>query len=195
MHSLPKATLRAHYKQKRQRLPQTTQEHAAQRIVGELITHPVYLRAKHLAVYHAIPGEVDVSRLIQDAFERGITCYMPAIALDKTLFFLPYTQDSPTQLNAFNIPEPIGALSAAQPIEAIDLMIVPLVAFDLHGTRLGLGGGYYDRTLGHARPHCLLGVAFSVQEHMLLPKDAWDVNVDGVITEQGIQWFKKTCYT
>ncbi len=65
---------------------------------------------------------------------------------------------------------------------------MPLVAFDGHGTRLGRGAGYYDRTLEHKKPQCLLGVAYEFQHHDFLPPEPWDVPLDAVATEKTIHW-------
>jgi len=78
------------------------------------------------------------------------------------------------------------------PLAALDIALVPLVAFDDYGRRLGMGGGYYDRTFAylrhreHWRRPKLIGVAFEFQRVAELPAQPWDVPLDGIITEKGL---------
>ena len=92
--------------------------------------------------------------------------------------------------NRFAIPEPMPQRRPPHPAWQLDLLLVPLVAFDARGNRLGMGGGYYDRTLAYLRrrthwrrPH-VLALAHALQRVDALPKNAWDIPVDGVITER-----------
>ena len=92
--------------------------------------------------------------------------------------------------NHMGISEPVGG--AAVDLEKLDLVLMPLVAWDRQGRRLGMGGGYYDRAfkrvLGLDRPE-RVGVAWSLQEADELPQESWDVSLHAVVTEK--EWF--TC--
>ena len=90
--------------------------------------------------------------------------------------------------NRFQIPEPDVPLAHAISPQQIDLMFIPLLAFDAKGTRVGRGGGYYDRTLSTMRPGCLLGIAYALQYQPLIPPDPWDVALDGIVTELNVNW-------
>jgi 5-formyltetrahydrofolate cyclo-ligase len=148
----------------------------------------VYKKATHVALYQAIDAEVDLSYLWQDAQAHGKSCYMPVIQHDKTLSFGFVTQDMPMHLNRFGIQEPKALFSRVIAPKHLDLMLMPLVAFDVHGTRLGRGGGYYDRTLEKERPPCLLGVAYACQQQFFIRAEPWDVALTGVVTESDIYW-------
>lgn len=107
--------------------------------------------------------------------------------------FYEYDPTQPLINNRYHIPEPhLNARHVTRISQ--DLIVVPLVAFDESGVRLGMGGGYYDRYLGATcsmlRPQ-IIGVAHEVQRSRVpLPSEAWDVRLDGVITEAGWQSFR-----
>ena len=96
----------------------------------------------------------------------------------------------------FGIQEPAGG-----PIRAarnLDIILTPLVAFDSAGNRIGMGGGYYDRTFAFLKRRTtwrkpkLIGIAFGLQEVDAVPVDTWDVPLDGILTEKGLVLFKST---
>jgi 5-formyltetrahydrofolate cyclo-ligase len=77
----------------------------------------------------------------------------------------------------------------------LDLIVVPLLAFDAHGRRLGSGAGYYDRLLGRPRPFrrpLVVGYAYALQQQAELPEDPWDRKLDAVATERGVTWFTRS---
>jgi 5-formyltetrahydrofolate cyclo-ligase len=92
--------------------------------------------------------------------------------------------------NRFGIPEPAVARRDWRSARRLDVIVAPLVAFDRSGRRLGMGGGWYDRTLGFRRFHAsfrrpwFIGLAYGFQEVARLEADAWDVPMDAVITER-----------
>jgi 5-formyltetrahydrofolate cyclo-ligase len=119
------------------------------------------------------------------------TCYMPVIQPDSTrLLFLPTTSETPQKRNQFHILEPDIPHTEAIALEQLDLMILPLVAFNTNGTRLGQGAGYYDRTLEQTRPRCVLGAAYDFQQHPALHADPWDIPLDGIVTDKNTFWSK-----
>lgn len=95
--------------------------------------------------------------------------------------------------NRFGIPEPLGKAVAPQRLDAV---CVPLVGFDGRGRRLGMGGGFYDRTFavnarkkrGNARGPRLIGLAHACQQVGRLPHEDWDVRLTGVVTER--KWIR-----
>jgi len=100
--------------------------------------------------------------------------------------FADWTPSQPLRDNRFGIGEPTGP---ARALKQLDLLLLPLVGFSDDGGRLGMGGGFYDRTLGalklEERP-LLLGLAYAAQQVEILPMDPWDVRLDGVLTERGL---------
>jgi len=186
---IDKQTIRSATQVQRKALPKHVRAKASQALCARIQTLPVYQRATRIALYQAIDGEIDLHPLWVQAENAGKTCYMPIMNTQtKTLLFLPTTRKTPQQTNAYHIAEPQTAHTDAAPLDNLDLMLMPLVAFDSQGTRLGRGAGYYDRTLEHTKPSCLLGVAYEFQHHEFLPPEPWDVPLDGVVTEKTIYW-------
>jgi 5-formyltetrahydrofolate cyclo-ligase len=183
-----KQTIRRNCQQLRKTLPHATQQAAARKICDLILALDRYHQATQLALYHAVNGEIDLSFLWDSAVSEGKICCMPALD-NQSLVFLPATPTTPSTLNRLNIPEPNIPLALAIPPARIDLMLIPLVAFDDRGTRLGQGGGFYDRALAQERPPCLLGVAYDFQRQPFIPAEAWDIPLTGVVTERGVQWY------
>ena len=140
------------------------------------------------AAYLPIKGELDPQPLMQALFERGCGLCLPVIGVNKAMSFHRFTPGDHLKPNRYGIPEPDSdPVAKAQ----ISLMLVPLVAFDHLGTRLGMGAGYYDRflTTGEHRP-LLIGLAHALQQSsQTLRREPWDVPLNAVITELGTQWF------
>jgi len=170
----------------------------AKSLAARLACHPLFLRSRHLALYLPNDGEVDLNPLLRRALAMGKRCYLPVLspAFHNRLWFAPYTPDTPLALNCFRIPEPVAGWRDMRPVWTLDLVLTPLVAFDAVGNRLGMGGGFYDRTLAYLvrraawRKPRLLGVAYDFQEHASLPHEPWDVPLDGVVTDQGLHMFQ-----
>jgi 5-formyltetrahydrofolate cyclo-ligase len=113
---------------------------------------------------------------------------------EKGLWFGRYAPDTILQPNRYRIPEPAIAADTVADPSRFDLVLVPLVGFDLVGNRLGMGGSYYDRTFAYrlenkTRHQRLVGLAFECQKCERLPAEPWDVPLDGVVTEAGIYRF------
>lgn len=152
----------------------------------------LFRNSRTLALYLPNDGEVDLTTVAQAAWSLGKRCYLPVLSplYHNRLWFAPYTPDTPLADNRFGIPEPEVNWRATRPVWSLDLLLMPLVAFDLQGNRLGMGGGFYDRTLAYLaqrhhwrKPH-LIGTAFELQHFAELPSQPWDVPLDGVVTEQ-----------
>ena len=162
---------------------------AATRIIHLIKNLSVYQNASCIAFYDAINGEINLRELVLDAQQQQKKCYMPRMNANQTLSFLPISSDTPSQRNQFNINEPLGPDDLALSPEHFDLIILPVVAFDQHGTRLGHGHGYYDRTLAEHQPRCIMGVAYAFQQQDFIPRQAWDVPLHVIMTENGEQWW------
>ncbi|MCW8918427.1 MAG: 5-formyltetrahydrofolate cyclo-ligase [Gammaproteobacteria bacterium] len=192
-------TLRKALRQQRRELS-AHQQHAAaldlDRILGR---HPLFLRSRHIALYLPNDGEMDLTPLLQRARAMGKQCYLPVLSplYHNRLWFAPYHADSHLSLNRFGIPEPDCRHGRMRPVWTLDLVLTPLVAFDPHGNRLGMGGGFYDRTLAylkrrhHWRKPRLLGTAYAFQQVAQLPHEEWDIPLHGVVTERELLYFGK----
>jgi 5-formyltetrahydrofolate cyclo-ligase len=146
-----------------------------------------YRKAKHLALYFAVNGEVDLTLLWKTAPLHGKFCYFPVInENDATLSFLPATPATAFKNNRFGIAEPDVSMDQAISLEQLDLVLLPLVAFDIHCVRLGMGAGYYDRTFANINNTKLLGVAYQFQRIDFINPEPWDVALDAVVTESAI---------
>ncbi len=172
----------------RKQLPADFQRHASSKICNRIRTITQYRYAKHIALYHAFNGEVDLGNLWRSAPLHGKYCYFPVVNDDCTLLFLPATPASSFRLNHYGILEPDVDPTHAIAPEAIDLVLAPLVAFDDRGTRLGRGKGFYDRTLANHRPKLLVGVAYEFQHQPFIEPQSWDIQLDAITTESTIYW-------
>ncbi|MDX2345583.1 MAG: 5-formyltetrahydrofolate cyclo-ligase [Legionella sp.] len=184
-----KHIIRQQYLTQREALTEQIKLKASRALCARIESLDVYQNASHIALYQAHGGEISLHALWLAATAAGKKCYMPVIMPDtKTLKFLPATTNTAHTPNQFHILEPDAPDSSAITLEQINLMLLPLVAFDKHGTRLGRGAGYYDKTLENKKPACLLGAAYDFQQHVLLNKDPWDIPLDAIATEKNIYW-------
>lgn len=161
-----------------------------------LLSEPIFRRANRFAAYLSNDGEPDLKLLLHRSALMGKRAYLPALH-GKNLWFLPYVPNAPVVENQFGIAEPRCHPNQRLKPFALDLVLVPLVAFDHAGSRLGMGGGYYDRSFEYLsqrsrwrRPR-LIGVAFEFQRANDIPSRPWDVRLDGVITDRGFHTIKK----
>ncbi len=145
-----------------------------------------------VAGYMAMPGEVDPAPLLHALGQHGHPLALPVVlARDAPLAFRAWHPGLALEPGVLGIPVP----PASSPLVVPDVMLVPLIAFDALGRRLGQGGGFYDRTLARRRVEgpavVALGLAFAVQEVPEVPEEAFDERLDGIITETGLRWFGK----
>jgi 5-formyltetrahydrofolate cyclo-ligase len=136
--------------------------------------------------YCALPDEADPALLLARLAAKGCRIAFPRVAgRDLPLEFHFVPDGARLAPGAFGIPEPQGTWPRAKPV----IVLVPLLAFDLVGNRLGTGGGYYDRTLADL-PAAAIGIAYAGQQVASLPQQAHDRTLDMVVTEQGIRRFR-----
>ncbi len=183
--------LRTQLLEQRQRLNATEIEEHSHVLTQKLCQNPLFQQAETIAFYHACRGEIKLNSLMQTAHVLGKKCYLPAlVAAQKTLQFKEYKPGEPLQLNHLKILEPQANADACS-AENLDLVLLPMVGWDLHGNRLGMGAGYYDRTFAflldvdrlHTRPW-LIGVAHELQRCDQIEAMPWDVWLVGIATEQ-----------
>lgn len=183
----------------RRQLRPDQQHKAATQLCKTLCSSPIFLRSQHIAFYLPNDGEIDSTLLMERAWKLKKTCYLPVLApLDKKLLFVSYNKGDELRFNQYGIPEPLLQPDKTRAAWTLDLVITPLVAFDLQGHRLGMGGGYYDRTFAFIqkanKPKTpkFVGVAHAFQQCPALPRQIWDVSLDAVFTDNAqFIWTKK----
>jgi 5-formyltetrahydrofolate cyclo-ligase len=187
-----KSVLRQQMRELRKQLSADHQQHAATRLANRVHKHPIYLGAQHIAGYIAVAGEIDPMPLLRHANRVGKHVYLPVLRGDHMVFVR--CQPGITRLtpNRFGIPEPRWRKEHVLSPAHLDLVLMPLLAFDAQRQRLGMGGGFYDRTFAfkskrhaNAKP-LLLGIAHAFQQVEKVPTDHWDVALKGVATDCGI---------
>jgi 5-formyltetrahydrofolate cyclo-ligase len=194
-------SLRASLRAKRREISAVDRARAA-RQVAHHAERALNLRpGQRIGIYAATAEELDTSDLIALALRRGCHVYLPRI--DRRLRvcamrFVPLALGPlrrPLRRNRFGISEPEGAELASARL--LDIVVLPLVAFDRYGTRLGMGGGYYDRAFAFRRLRSvwhaplLVGVAYALQEVERIAPAEHDVPLDRVITDRGVIRFAR----
>jgi 5-formyltetrahydrofolate cyclo-ligase len=191
---LDRNAIRRLVRERRRALSNHERDHLSARLSARITRSPLFHNSRTLALYLPNDGEVDLTAVAQAAWSMGKRCFLPVLSplYHNRLWFAPYTAESTLELNRFGIPEPALNWRAMRPVWTLDLLLMPLVAFDPQGNRLGMGGGFYDRTLAYLarrsqwrKPH-LVGTAFEFQRFPTLPNEPWDVPLEGVITEAAI---------
>lgn len=185
-----KRALRGTAKFLRGRVPADERRHAAESLVRHAATVPLLAVPPEngvAAAYYPLGGEID-SRLLVDWMRQvGWRIALPTVdQANAPLVFREWQPDAQLDEGPFGTRQP----PRGTPAEIPNVLLIPLLAFDAEGFRLGYGGGYYDRTLagladaGH-RP-VAVGVAFAVQEIDAVPHESWDRRLDMVLTERGV---------
>lgn len=184
--------LRLQMRRARRALSPLQQKRAAKSLLNQLLQLPTFTQAQHIAVYLAADGEIDTQYVIEKCWQLGKTIYLPILhpVRHNRLWFARYKQDSAMIKNCYGISEPDPHRNARRQAWALDLVLLPLVAFDSQGGRMGMGGGYYDRTFaftaqrqGKLSPK-LIGLAHEIQKVDQLPVESWDIPLAGIVTNQ-----------
>lgn len=167
MGAMTKQQLRSELRRLRLALPLSQQRRAARHVAAHAHRLVVCKQARHVAIYLTLGSELDTAPLQSKLSRLRLRLYVPRLRRGRLEF------------------------SPRRHAKKMDLILLPLLGFDAHGTRLGQGGGHYDRALAFARRGrrpLLVGLAYSVQRVERLPREPHDVQLDAVITEQGLQW-------
>jgi len=155
---------------------------------------PALSRARRIACYFPVGNEVDCRFFISSAWDRGRTVLLPVLNRS-VLIFTNYDRETLFLRNQYDIPEPIGKKSHLTKSQEIDVVLVPLVAFDSKGNRIGMGGGYYDRSFRFMRNRIawhrptLIGLAYEFQKVPKIKARSWDIPLQLVVTEKTIYRF------
>ena len=189
--------IRKDMRQKRRALSSETRLQYSQQLAKHLCQSKIYRNSKRIACYLAADGEMDLAPVINHAWSMDKQVYLPVLnaPYGQDLFFAPYTEDSQLGKNRYGIAEPVIAAKERVKAQQLDLVLVPLVAFDGEGNRIGMGAGYYDRTFSFLlqrkqwlKPH-LVGAAFSLQQLDNIDSQSWDVPLQAVATEKELIQF------
>lgn len=182
-----KAELRRHMQGKRRLLTSLEQHTAASMITERLLQQPEYRQAQHIAFYMNFNAEISTQSLLWHALKLGKSCYLPIVTSTHRLQFIKVDSQSSLHKNRYGILEPNQTHANTRRAGQFDLVLVPLVAFDAALHRVGMGGGYYDRTFAMKnrleRP-CLVGLGYDFQRVNKLPHSDLDVSLDMVVTEK-----------
>ncbi len=186
------STLRAQKRRLRNQLtPQAQSAHAAA-LANQVCRLKAFRNSNRIACYLANDGEIDPVNIIHAAWTMRKKVYLPILSpFQHKLYFAPYRYGMDMHVNRFGIAEP--ACSPVNWVTAwqLDLMLLPLVAFDDSGNRLGMGGGFYDRSLAyrqsraHSKP-ALVGLAHELQHEPALATNSWDIPLDMIATEERV---------
>lgn len=188
------AQMRRELRTARRSLSPTVRARLSQALVRHLLRSSLLWPARRIACFWPNDGEIDLRSLFDSLWQRDIQVLLPIID-GQRLWFAPYTTSTAMRSNRFGIQEPALKRQDACPLLAIDVILMPLVAFDDVGNRVGMGGGYYDRTLAnlrhreHFRGPLLIGTAFAFQRREQLCANTWDIPMHGVATEEGLNLF------
>ncbi|AWP31759.1 5-formyltetrahydrofolate cyclo-ligase [Pantoea vagans] len=177
----------------RRAMTEDQQAQAAEQLAELALNYAPITHARNIALFLSVDGELNTRPLIARLWHLKKAVYLPVLHPFSPghLLFLRYTPDTPLHINKLRIPEPPLDIRQLITLDQLDLMMVPLVAFDQHGQRLGMGGGFYDRTLQNWRQHGFLpvGLAHDCQQVDSLPVAEWDVPLPAVMTPSKLwQW-------
>ena len=187
-------TLRSELRQRRRELPANARIAAADALAHNLSGSALLPEQGYVAGYWANDGEIGL-HVVQMRLPQPLVYCLPILHTDRTLRFAPWCAGDPLVINRFGIPEPAVTPDSALPASEMAMIILPLVGFDAAGNRLGMGGGWYDRSLAfrtttNTAPR-LVGAAFDCQKVDAVAPQPWDVRLDAVCTERAIYPSKK----
>jgi 5,10-methenyltetrahydrofolate synthetase len=184
-----KAELRRTVLARRDALDPETRAASSIRIFSRIAALPAFRRARVVLAYSAFGSEPATGPFLATVLAGGLTLVLPRVNRTTRMLDLYRVTDLATGLRpgVWGIREPDPTVCAAAALGDVDFVLVPGVAFDSHGGRLGYGAGYYDRLLrGAAAGTPLVAAAFDVQLVDAIPMDAHDRRVDSVVTESRV---------
>lgn len=168
---------------------------AAQVCAEHLSSSELFRRAGHVAGYASVDRELDPTPLLQLARAAGKSVCLPRVITSTGMEFVDWHAGDLLVSNRFGIPEPVSPDAAVVAPESLDLVLVPLLGFDMQGNRLGFGGGFYDRAFAFRRtrsaPPVLCGYAYDDQRCDTLESAEWDVALDAIVTQAGLHFFSR----
>jgi len=190
-----RSALRQQLRQRRRQLSKPQQRRASELLCKRLKSQPLFIRSRHIALYLPNDGEIDPTPLIRAAWKLGKRCYLPVLqpGQENRLWFIRYDATTPLIKNRYGIDQPRAHYRQSFPAKRLDLVLMPLVGFDSNGGRLGMGGGFYDRTFAFKKlitaqnsscaPY-LLGLAHECQQAEQLTLANWDIPLSAIATDK-----------
>ena len=180
--------LRQDKRQQRRNLDASLQAKHAEQLTRLFLQEDLFSQHQKIAAYLANDGEIDPVHIIKQAWDLGKQVYLPVLsAHENSLLFALYEEGMPMCRNQFGIDEPNSAPEHWLRAEHMDLILLPLVAFDELGNRMGMGGGFYDRSLAclqqQASTTRLIGLAHEIQKVEQLATQSWDIPLHAILTE------------
>ena len=187
---LARHELRRQTRAARRALSDEQRTDAALAVRDRLHDFTVYMAAQRIGAYAAVASELSLGDTIYAALKRGRAVYLPHVehTAPQMRFAHWNGQQKRLMANRFGIPEPLVEVAELIDPAQMDVILIPLLAFDRVGGRLGSGAGYYDRALAfrrtERRPPWLIGIGYACQEVEAIPMADWDVPLDFVVTER-----------
>ena len=183
-----KRQLRQELRRQRRALSPQQQACASRKLCQRLLHSTRFQNSKLIACYLPADGEIDPRPVISASWRAGKSVFLPVIGNGRGMRFHPYRRGDTLVRNRFGLLQPRPGRQS-KPVREIDLVLLPLVGFDRSGSRLGMGGGFFDRTFRYAhnrrlRPF-LLGIAHAIQELDCVPVESWDLPLDAIATDGG----------
>lgn len=187
-----KAELRRKLRARRAALSDAEQKLAARHLAARVGATRLFMACRRIACYLPSDGEIDPSLIIERIWRTGKNAFLPVLprSSHNRLWFAPALPGMELAPNRYGIPEPQVQARTLVRAQDLDLVLLPLVAFDVRGNRLGRGAGFYDRSLAflryraHLRKPYRLGLAHDFQRIESFAADPWDIPLDGVITDR-----------
>jgi 5-formyltetrahydrofolate cyclo-ligase len=187
-----RSELRRQMRVARKALTTDQQQTAAHALLQNLLPLAEFNQAQSIALYLASDGEIDPQQIIEHCWQQGKDVYLPVLDPDNYnhLLFVHYTTQTPMCFNKYQISEPVAPYQQTLPAEQLDLVLLPLVAFDSSGSRMGMGGGYYDRSFAFKQSPShtadtprLIGLAHTLQQVEVLNVESWDIPLAAIATD------------
>ncbi|MFH1587960.1 MAG: 5-formyltetrahydrofolate cyclo-ligase [Candidatus Diapherotrites archaeon] len=191
-----KKLIRKKFIEIRKQIPAKERKIKSLEITKKIFCLPEFINSKKIMVYHSFKEEVETQELIEKSIEFDKEVFIPGIEDEKKCLMqcIKLEKGIKTEMekDCFGICIPKNKNSVLNP-EKLDLVIVPGIAFDLKGNRLGWGKGYFDRFLKKTNEKCIfIGLGFEEQiSEKELPSDEMDVKIHLLITEEKIRGFRK----
>ena len=179
--------LRDSYRQKRIAIPSDDRAILHKEINRVLLTNATLKRCKTIAAYLNLPSEVNLSEFIRKAQKRGQSVCVPVVdATKRVMEFRDLPVDFERQDR--NEEDLVLLTQKKRSVNELDCALIPLLVFDSHGNRIGMGGGYYDKFFENSKTRPLLiGIAYELQKAEKIIPQEWDVRMDMIATEQGLR--------
>lgn len=179
-----KTQIRQNLIAQRSQLTNTEQSEFSELIVQNIISSEIFQASNTIAIYIAINGEVDLTKLLK----LPKSYLLPVVHEENSMHFTQYKLGDELKMNRYKILEP--TYPKHYPSEKIDLCLLPLVGFNRNGGRIGMGAGFYDRyfAINHmlSRPTVLAGIAYDFQENDSIENDYWDIPLDFIFTNKEV---------